>query len=240
LSYFPIEDENPFLGWRGIRVTLDHPEIFLTQLRAMIRASAGLDNLSILLPMITAVKEVDESLKLIEQSFNELVQAGEKVAMPKIGVMIEVPSAVYMADSISRRVDFLSIGTNDLTQYILAVDRNNSRVANLYDCLDPAVLRALVQVVDAAHLNGVPVSVCGEMAGDPAAVLPLLGMSIDSLSMNAAILPRIKWVIQSFSQSETRIMLENALRLEDAATIRSYLHSKLEQVELGGLVRAGK
>jgi len=240
LPYFPIEDANPFLGWRGIRVTLDHPEIFLTQLRAMMRAGAGLDNLHILLPMVSNLSEVDEALKLIDKTHDELKQQDETITRPRVGVMIEVPSAVYMADNIARRVDFLSVGTNDLTQYLLAVDRNNSRVASLYDALDPAVLRALVHVLDAAHTYGKPVSVCGEMAGDPAASLLLIGMGIDSLSMSANSLPRIKWVIQSFSRTECVHILRHALRMEDARTIRSYLYSMLEQAELGGLVRAGK
>jgi len=239
LPYFPIHEDNPFLGWRGIRITLDHPEIFMVQLRAMLRASVGLDNLHLLLPMITHVSELDEALALLRRAHSELREEGEAVDMPRIGVMIEVPSAVYQAANLARRVDFLSVGTNDLTQYLLAVDRNNSRVADLYESLHPAVLRALLQVVEAAHRHGKPVSVCGEMAGDPAAALLLLGMGMDSLSMSVSSLPRVKWVIRNFSNKRARQLLDEVLEMEDVGAIRSHLNAALEQAGLGGLVRAG-
>jgi phosphotransferase system enzyme I (PtsP) len=139
----------------------------------------------------------------------------------------------------AQRVDFFSIGTNDLTQYLLAVDRNNSRVAALYQCLHPAVLCAIRQVVTDARRLGKPVSVCGEMAGDPAAVLALLGLMVNSLSMSASNLPRVKWVIRSFTQSEAIELLEQALTLEEPRAIREMYNSVLEQGGLGGLVRAG-
>ncbi|HFD79145.1 MAG TPA: phosphoenolpyruvate--protein phosphotransferase, partial [Gammaproteobacteria bacterium] len=240
LPYFPIEEENPFLGWRGIRITLDHPEIFLVQIRAMLRASAGLDNLNILLPMISDVAELTDTLGLIHQAYGELLEEGEKIVMPRIGVMIEVPSAVYQAGSLARRVDYLSIGTNDLTQYLLAVDRNNPRVAELYDSLHPAVIRAMMQVVESARVYGKPVSVCGEMAGDPAAAILLVGMGIESLSMNVSSLPRIKWVVRNLSSERANEILSAVLVMEDVHSIRAYLHEQLEQAGLGGLVRAGK
>jgi len=240
LPYFPIEEDNPFLGWRGIRITLDHRDIFLTQIRAMLKAASGLDNLYILLPMISDLSELDEAILLIDQAFTELQEEGEEVSWPKIGAMIEVPSAVYQAEEIAQRVDFMSIGTNDLTQYLLAVDRNNARVAKLYDTLHPSVLRAISQVVEAGHKYGRPVGVCGEMAGDPAAAILLLGMGIDSLSMTVAGLPRIKWVIRSFSQRDARVMLTRALQFSSAKATRKFLHSALESAGLGGLIRAGK
>ena len=240
LSYFPIIEENPFLGWRGIRVTLDHPEIFLVQLRAMLRASSGLNNLHLLLPMVSHVAEVDEALRLIRRLYREMLDAGEKIEMPKVGIMIEVPSAVYQIDALAKRVDFLSVGTNDLTQYLLAVDRNNSRVAGLYDSMHPSVLRALIQIMEGAHRQQKPVSVCGEMAGDPSAALLLLGMGVNSLSLSAAGLLRIKWVIRNFTVSQARNVLDNALELEDARSIRRYLDYVLEEAGLGGLVRGGK
>ncbi len=239
LPYFPIEEDNPFLGWRGIRVTLDHPEIFLVQVRAMIRASLGLNNLKILLPMISNINELNEAQGLIHQAYGELLEEGEKVIMPEVGVMIEVPSAVYQAGNLARRVDFLSIGTNDLTQYLLAVDRNNARVASLYDSLHPAVIRAILQVVESARVHNTPISVCGEMAGDPVAALLLLAMGIDSLSMSVSSLPRVKWVIRNTTRERARQILSEVLMLEDAAGIRKYLNETFEEAGMGGLVRAG-
>jgi len=240
LSYFPVVEDNPFLGWRGIRITLDHPEIFLTQLRAILRAGAGLDNLRLLLPMIGSVGEIDDTLGLIHRACDELQDEGEDVRFPPVGVMVEVPSAVYQVEAMARRVDFFSIGSNDLTQYLLAVDRNNASVAQLYDALHPAVLRAIRQVVDDAHAQGKAVSVCGEMAGDPGAALLLLGMGVDSLSMSAASLPRVKWVIRSFNLAQAQALLDEVQTLEDPATIRTLLNRTLEQGGLGGLVHAGR
>jgi phosphotransferase system enzyme I (PtsP) len=239
LTYFPVQEDNPFLGWRGIRISLDHPEIFLTQIRAMLRASIGLNNLTILLPMISTVTELDLAITLINQAQDELLEEGEAIVRPPVGIMIEVPSAVYQVAAMAKRVDFFSIGTNDLTQYLLAVDRNNSRVASLYQSLHPAVLRAIRQVLDEAHRLGKPVSVCGEMAGDPAAVLALLGLGVNSLSMSASNLPRVKWVIRSFTRDEARNLLEQVWLLEDPRAIRELYNGVLEQGGLGGLVRAG-
>jgi phosphotransferase system enzyme I (PtsP) len=240
LPYFPVEEDNPFLGWRGIRIALDHPEIFLRQVRAILRADAGLNNLQLLLPMISGVKEIDSALGLIRRAFEELLDEGEELEYPKIGVMIEVPSAVYQIPEMAKRVDFFSVGTNDLTQYLLAVDRNNAQVAGLFDALHPAVLRAIRQVVQSAHEMERPVSVCGEMAGDPAAALLLLGMGVDSLSMSSASLLRVKWAVRSFSMSQVKILLDEAWELEDASAVHSLLHNALEEAGLGGLVRAGR
>jgi phosphotransferase system enzyme I (PtsP) len=240
LPYFPIQEDNPFLGWRGIRITLDHPEIFLVQVRAMMRASVGLNNLNILLPMISDIAELHDALALIHQAYGELLEDGVDVVMPKVGVMIEVPSAVYQAGGLSRRVDFLSIGTNDLTQYLLAVDRNNARVAELYDSLHPAVIRAMLQVVESARVHNKPVSVCGEMAGDPAAAILLVGMGIHSLSMNVSSLARVKWVVRNMTQDRAMEILSEVLMMEDVRRIRDYLNNTLENAGMGGLVRAGK
>ena len=240
LPYFPIREDNPFLGWRGIRITLDHPEIFLTQLRAMLRASEGFGNLSILFPMISAPGELKEALRFVQRAREELLDDGLDIPQPKTGVMIEVPSAIWLAESLARRVDFLSIGTNDLVQYLLAVDRNNSRVADLYQALHPAVLHALRQIVEGSHRAGKPVSVCGEMASDPAAVILLMGMEIDSLSVSAGAISRIKWVVRHFSRTRAADLLRQALGLDDPAAIRGLLNNALEQAGLGGLVRAGK
>lgn len=240
LPYFPITEDNPFLGWRGVRITLDHPEIFLTQIRAMLSANIRFNNLQILLPMISDVGEVDECIVLIDQVVEELDEEIGNITRPNIGVMIEVPSAVYQVEEIAQRVDFLSIGTNDLTQYLLAVDRNNARVAKLYNSLHPSVLRAIKQVVAAGKKYGRPISVCGEMAGNPAAAILLLGLGVDSLSMAAASLLRIKWVIRSFSRRRAHTLLNKALKMDSADAIQSILNKALEDAGLGGLIRAGR
>lgn len=240
LPYFPIEEDNPFLGWRGIRISLDHPEIFMVQLRAMLRASAGLNNMNLLLPMINSVAEVDDALRLLRRAHHELIDTGVNINLPNVGVMIEVPSAVYQVRELARRVNFISVGTNDLTQYLLAVDRNNARVADLYDSLHPAVLRSLQQILEGAKEEKTPVGVCGEMAGDPAAAILLLGMGVDHLSMSAANLPRVKWVIRTFTRRKARMLLKEALTFEYAHSIRSFLNAALEDAGLGGLVRAGR
>ncbi len=240
LSYFPVEEDNPFLGWRGIRVTLDHPDVFLLQVRAMMRASVDLNNLRILLPMITTLNEVDEALYLIDQAYQELLEENLVIQKPPLGVMIEVPAAAFQARELARRVDFLSIGSNDLTQYLLAVDRNNARVANLYDVLHPAILRTLLLVVEGGHAAGVEVSICGEMASDPHAVVLLLAMGFNMLSMNSASLPRVKWIIRSFSMQMARQILSEVLQLEHASDIRLHVQRALEREGLGSLIRAGK
>jgi len=240
LPYFPMHEANPFLGWRGIRITLDHPEIFITQIRAILRAAIGLDNLQLLFPMISTVGEIDESLTLVQRAHDELLEEGYQVTMPPIGAMIEVPAAVYQSEAIARRVDFLSVGTNDLTQYLLAVDRNNPHVAKLFDDLHPAVLRALMQVLVGARVHGREVSICGEMAGDPMASILLLGMGVNSLSMGASSLLRVKRVIRSISRGRAREVLKAALQCEDAASVRRLLFNTLDTLGLAGLVRPGR
>jgi phosphotransferase system enzyme I (PtsP) len=232
LPYFAIKEDNPFLGWRGIRVTLDHPEIFLVQIRAMLKASEGLDNLRIMLPMITHVNEIDESIRWIDQAFSELCEEGYKLVRPPIGVMIEVPAAVYQAKHIAERVDFMSVGSNDLTQYILAVDRNNPRVADLYHTMHPAVLMALQHVVDAAKAANIPVSLCGELAGDPAGALLLVGMGYDSLSMNAASLPKVKSVIRNFTLTQAQDMLQQALLQAGTDGVQKVIQDNLKAAGL--------
>jgi len=240
LPYFPITEDNPFLGWRGIRITLDHPEIFLVQIRAMLKANAGLDNLQVLLPMISNIREVDESIQLIKRAHKELVEDGHEISLPAIGAMVEVPSLVYQMEALLERVDFISIGSNDLTQYLLAVDRNNPQVASLYDWLHPAVLQAIYHVVKCAKEYKKPVSVCGEMAADPRAVLVLLGMGISGLSMSASSLPRIKWLIRHVTRRQTQGVLKKVLMLDDSVMVRESLEKVLVRVGMLGLVRAGK
>jgi phosphotransferase system enzyme I (PtsP) len=230
LSYFPIEEENPFLGWRGIRVTLDHPEIFLAQVRAMMKASEGLNNLRIMLPMISHTSELDAAQALIHRAYLELIEEGHAVELPPVGVMIEVPAAVYQAKELAARADFLSVGSNDLTQYLLAVDRNNPQVAELYNSYHPAVLQALQYVVKAAHSQGTPVSICGEMAGDPGAAILLMAMGYDVLSMNSTNLPRVKSVIRAITLETAEDLLASVMKLSDANTVTQYVETALKRI----------
>ncbi|PCJ28210.1 MAG: phosphoenolpyruvate--protein phosphotransferase [SAR86 cluster bacterium] len=240
LPYFPIEEENPFLGWRGIRVTLDHPEIFTAQIRAMLRASVGLENLQIMLPMISNVNEVTSALQLIKKSYRELIQEGVKVKFPPVGVMIELPAAVYQTRALAKMVDFISVGSNDLTQYLLAVDRNNPRVANLYTAFHPAVLSALQQVVTGAREEGKPVSICGEMAGDPGAAVLLMAMGFDVLSMNAAALLKVKSVIRSLTMEVAQDLLGQVMELDDAQMVRSAVDLALYNAGVDRLLRSSR
>jgi len=239
LPYFPVEEPNPALGWRGVRFALDNPVIFITQLRAMIRASAGLENLRILIPMVSSVEEADEAIQLVRRTWEELVKEGETVTLPPCGLMIEVPSAVWQASSLARYADFLSVGTNDLTQYLIAVDRSNGRVASRFESLHPAVIGALQHVVAVGRQQNIPVSICGEAAGDPAMAILLLGMGINSLSMSASDLPRIKSVIRTITREQALSLLNDVLQIERAAIIRELLTGVLVKAGLGGLVRAG-
>jgi phosphotransferase system, enzyme I, PtsP len=236
LPYFPIKEQNPFLGWRGIRITLDHPEIFLVQVRAMLKASEGLNNLRILLPMISGMRELEESLHLIHRAWGEVRDEGADVPLPPVGVMIEVPAAVYLVRELARQVDFISVGSNDLTQYLLAVDRNNPRVADLYDFLHPAVLQALRLVVAGAHAEGKPVSICGEMAGDPGAAVLLLAMGFDSLSMNATNLPKVKWLLRQITSVRAGELLEELLSMDSPEVIHSTLQLALRQMGLSRML----
>lgn len=236
LPYFPVVEANPFIGWRGIRLTLDQPEIFLIQLRALLRANAGVDNLQIVFPMIGAMQEVDAALALVDQAFLDLQDEQLPASRPKIGVMIEVPSAVSLAPILAREVDFISIGTNDLTQFLLAVDRNNSRVAGLYDTLHPAVINAVDRVVRDVRDAAKEVSVCGEMAGDPAGALLLLGMGVNALSMSPPRLPRIKKMIRTVPGYQAVDLLHRARLMRTADEVRSMLQEHLERAGLGPLI----
>ena len=239
LSYFPIEEENPFLGWRGIRVTLDHREIFLAQVRAMIKANEGIDNyLRIMLPMVTSIAEIDEAQRLISRCYREIIEEGIEVKMPDVGVMIEVPAAVYQARDIAKRVDFLSVGSNDLIQYMLAVDRNNPRVAELFQEFHPAVLQALQHVATAAHAEGKPLGICGEMAGNSSAALLLTAMGYDVLSMNATNLLMVKWALSSFSLEKAKRILNQTLKMDNAHLIKNLVDEELRKAGLGQVIRS--
>ena len=239
LSYFPIAEENPFLGWRGIRVTLDHPEIFLSQVRAMIQATEGVSTrLRIMLPMISSISEIDEAQRLIGQCYRESIEEGVRVKKPQVGVMIEVPAAVYQARDIVRRVDFLSVGSNDLIQYMLAVDRNNAQVAGLYQEFHPAVLHALNHVVEAAHAERKGVGICGEMAGNPSAAVLLMAMGFDVLSMNSTSLLMVKHALSHFDMSHAHEILAAALKMDNACLIRNFVDEEIQRAGLGSIIRS--
>ncbi|WP_129141578.1 phosphoenolpyruvate--protein phosphotransferase [Modicisalibacter coralii] len=236
LPYFPIQEANPFLGWRGIRVTLDHPEVLMVQLRAMLRASAGLDNLRIMLPMVTNIEEVDAALRLLERALGELVDEGLSIERPQLGVMIEVPATLYQLDALAERVDFFSVGSNDLTQYLLAVDRNNPRVADLYDACHPAVLSALARLAEDSTRLAMPATVCGELAGDPGGALLLMGMGFEGLSMNAPSLPRVRAAIRRVPLRDARALVEETLRLTTPRAVRAHLVERFAEWQLTHLL----
>lgn len=221
-------EENPFLGWRGIRVLLDRPNLFLDQLRAMLRASTR-KNVRIMLPMISSVQEVRLARELLKQAKDDLKARGlpfdQRV---KLGVMIEVPSAAVLAEEIAAEVDFLSIGTNDLIQYLLAVDRDNTNVAAIYQQFNPAVLRTLKMIIEAGHKRHVWVGMCGEMAGDPLATVLLVGLGLDELSVVPSILPEIKKIIRSFKYKDAKRVADKALTMATEDEIRDFLTSMLK------------
>lgn len=187
---------NPALGWRGIRFTLDHPDIFLTQIRAALRANTGLGNLRLMFPMVGAIEEIQQARHVIDQAVAQLTAEGLAVSRPPIGIMIEIPSAVFQVGALARQVDFFSVGTNDLAQYLLATDRNNPRVSARLDPLHPSMLEALNLIVTSAKGAGKPVSVCGEMASDLVMAMMLIGMGFDGLSLNPTALLEVKWAIR--------------------------------------------
>ncbi|QCR35152.1 phosphoenolpyruvate--protein phosphotransferase [Nissabacter sp. SGAir0207] len=241
LPYMPISEENPCLGWRGIRVTLDQPEIFLIQVRAMLRANAATGNLGILLPMVTSLEELDEAKRLIERAGREVQEVlGYALPPVRLGVMIEVPAMVFLIPHLAGRVDFVSVGTNDLTQYLLAVDRNNTRVAALYDNLHPSMLRVLKMIADQSHAAGLDLSLCGEMAGDPMGALLLVGLGYRHLSMNGRSIARIKYLLRRIDLCDAEALAARALTAAQTSDVRHSVSAFMERRGLGGLIRGGK
>ena len=241
LPYMPISEENPCLGWRGIRITLDQPEIFLIQVRAMLRANAATGNLSILLPMVTSLEEVDEARRLIDRASREVEEMiGYAIPRPRLGVMLEVPSMVFMLPQLASRIDFISVGTNDLTQYLLAVDRNNTRVASMYDSLHPAVLRALAMIAHDAERFGIDLRLCGEMAGDPMCVTILIGLGYRHLSMNGRSVARVKYLLRRIDIEEAQELSRRSLEAQMTAEVRHQVAAFMERRGLGGLIRGGR
>ncbi|HUI09934.1 MAG TPA: phosphoenolpyruvate--protein phosphotransferase [Bacteroidota bacterium] len=218
-------EANPFLGWRGIRVLLDRPELFLDQIRGILRASTR-KNVRIMFPMVSTLAELRRAREMVARAKQEL-DARNVPYDPaiKIGVMIEVPAAAVLAEQIAAESDFLSIGTNDLIQYLLAVDRDNAAVAPLYQQFNPAVLRTIKNIIDAGHRRGVWVGMCGEMAGDPFATVLLVGMGIDELSVLPSVLPEIKKVILSVRFKDAKRVADRVLAMSTEQEIRDHLSS---------------
>lgn len=222
LSSLQIPQEmNPFLGWRAIRFCLQELDVFRAQLRAILRASA-VGNVKIMYPMISGVEELNQANALLEECKQELLAEGKPFdANLDIGAMIEIPSAALAADSLAKRVQFFSLGTNDLVQYSLAVDRMNEKIAHLYEPSHPAILRLIQMTVEAAHRKGLWAGVCGEMAGDPAMVPLLLGLGVDELSCSPPLVPQIKKLVRQIKQSEAEALVKQAFECDSGTEIHA-------------------
>ncbi len=223
------QESNPFLGWRGIRISLEKPEIFLDQLRALLRAGVN-GNLKIMFPMISTLSELRKAKEFVEIAKTQLDEKNIPYDKNvKIGVMIEVPSAAVISNLIAREVDFLSIGTNDLIQYLLAVDRGNVLVSQLFQEFDPSVIRTIKFIIDEAHNAGHKISMCGEMAANPITTMLLIGLELDEFSVVPSIIPEIKKIIQSVTLEESKKLLERILEMDDAIEIKAYLMQKTKE-----------
>lgn len=224
-----FEERNPILGWRAIRFCLSNVEVFRTQLRALLRAAVH-GQLQIMFPMISGLEELTDAIKFLEKVRKELKSEGVKIPddIP-VGTMIEVPSAAMVADVLARRSHFFSIGTNDLIQYTLAVDRGNERITYLYEPFHPAVLRMLKLVIDSAHDNGIPVAMCGEMAGDPVATVLLLGLGLDEYSMSAGSIPEVKRIIRSTTVREAEEIVGAAMEMRSFKEVDRYIRRLMEE-----------
>ncbi|MBS3779636.1 MAG: phosphoenolpyruvate--protein phosphotransferase, partial [Desulfovermiculus sp.] len=211
------DEANPVLGLRAVRFCLRHQDIFKTQLRAILRASQ-VGNMSLMFPMISGLGELREVLAVFDQAKSELIEEGLPFdPQVPVGIMIELPSAVMIADILAKHVDFFSIGTNDLIQYSLGIDRTNKYVSHLYQPLHPALLRSIKQVVDAGHKAGIEVSMCGEMASDPYCLPILMGMHVDSLSLNPQSIPWIKRILRKLTKEECSELLSQVLSLDSVS-----------------------
>lgn len=234
LPYLDLPDEmNPFLGLRAIRLCLARPELFRPQLRAALRAGAG-HELKIMFPMVATVDEVRRARALLEECRAELLAEDRPVAEDvEVGIMVETPSAVVMADQLARVVDFFSIGTNDLSQYTMAADRTNADVAGLASGFQPAVLRLVRDVIAAAHAEGKWVGMCGELAGEPLAIPVLLGLGLDEFSMNPPAIPLAKRILRALTVEETQAVAKEALELDSPQAIRALVRERVPPADIG-------
>jgi phosphotransferase system enzyme I (PtsI) len=224
------EEPNPALGWRAIRYCLDNREIFKIQLKAILRAGTK-GNIKIMFPMITTLTELDHALELVEECKQSLRQEGKPFdAEMQTGIMIETPGAVMIADTLASKVNFFSIGTNDLIQYSLAVDRTNDKIAHLYNPTHPGIIRSIRQVIIAAHKAGIHVGVCGEMAGEPDFVPLLLGLGVDELSASAPLIPQVKYLIRRLKIEETKTLAQEALSMRYSQEILEASKSLVQRV----------
>ncbi len=225
-----FDEPNPLLGWRAIRFCLDEEEIFRTQLRALLRASAH-GNLRIMFPLISNAGELDSALAVLEEERRDLKASGTAIAddIP-VGIMIEVPSAALISDVLARKADFFSIGTNDLIQYTMAVDRGNEKIAPLYQPYHPALWRLMKLTVENGKAAGIPIAVCGEIAGDPASAVLLLAMGLDELSMGAYSIPAVKRIIRSISARDSSAVLDEVMNMATSEEVESYLHGWLGEI----------
>ncbi|QIZ77513.1 phosphoenolpyruvate--protein phosphotransferase [Ferrimonas lipolytica] len=234
LPYMPIREDNPFLGWRGIRLCLDHPELFIGQLRAMLSANADFDNLKILIPMVARLDEIHQCQRLMHQALAELVEELDRpLPIPQLGIMIEVPAALMQLPKWLEQVDFVSVGSNDLTQYILAVDRNNERVGQQFDSYHPAVVQALAQVADSCKNHSF--SLCGELAGETQGALMLLALGYRELSMNGPSLGPIHYLVRNLDLLQLADLKQGLLDARDSHEVRQLLHNHLHQSGLDNL-----
>ena len=227
--FAPPVEANPFLGWRAIRVCLDHPELLRTQVRAALRAAARAD-VWLMIPLVTRLDEVDRVRAIVREEAASLAAQGVEAAHSvPLGVMIETPAAAVLADRFAAESDFVSVGTNDLTQYTLVVDRGNARLADRFTPHDPSVLRLLKTVADAARAAGKPASVCGEMASDPLSAFLLIGLGYDTLSVAPPALPLIKWTVRRISASQARAAATAALAARSADEVSDILRLAIAQ-----------
>jgi len=224
VPYIDIPKEmNPFLGYRAIRLCLGNVEVFRTQLRAILRASVY-GNVKIMIPMISTMKELKDSKKILQQAKDELTKEGIKFKKDiEIGIMIEIPSAAIISDLLAREVDFFSIGTNDLIQYTMAVDRMNSKLSYLYSQYHPALLRLIKGIIDNAHEAGIWVGMCGEAAGDPKLIPVFVGMGLDEFSMNSPSILRARYIVRNLNKADMEIIAKSTLNMENALEVEEYL-----------------
>jgi phosphotransferase system enzyme I (PtsI) len=232
-GYKDAAEDNPILGWRAVRFCLAKPTIFKAHLRAILRASAH-GPIKIMFPMISGLIELERVIAVLAEVKDELRRRNVPFDQDiPIGIMIEVPSAALTADLLAPKVDFFSIGTNDLIQYTIAVDRGNERIAYLYQPFHPAVLRLIRMVIDAGHQHGIPVGMCGEMASDPHAAAVLLGLGLDSFSMSAISIPEVKRIIRSITVEEARGVADRVMKMSSCREINNFVRQWMgERFEL--------